>query len=70
MNYTEEHKKRHQELHKCLDELVADFINFTGKSLSGATIMELMEWSYSQKIKPSENKPEVSNNGNSFSSQP
>lgn len=45
---TEEHRKRHEELHKCLDELVADFINKTGKRPSKTTIFELMIWSSNQ----------------------
>ena len=47
-----EHIKRHKELHKNLDELVADFISHTEKLLSKTTIMELMEWSYKQTIEP------------------
>jgi len=43
-----EHKKRHQLLHKKLDELVADFIQETGKRPSQANILELMEWSFVQ----------------------
>jgi len=47
-----EHKARHKELHNYFDELVADFITETGKLPSKATILELMEWSYSQTINP------------------
>lgn len=44
----EEHRKRHEELHKYLDELVADFIDKTGKLPSKTTIFELMLWSSNQ----------------------
>lgn len=52
-----EHKARHKELHKVLDELVADFIthNKNGEYLpSKVSIMKLMEWSYSQTLNPTE----------------
>jgi len=53
-----EHKERHVFLHKCLDELVADYIAKTGKRLSNSTIMELVQWSHDQTIKPAtENAP-------------
>jgi len=42
----EEHKKRHEELHHSLDELLADFIAHTNRLPSKTTIMEFMEWSY------------------------
>lgn len=42
------HKERHQLLHKELDELVADFIQETGKLPSETKLMELMEWSFEQ----------------------
>lgn len=48
----EEHKRRHDELHKALDELAADFICHMGKTLGGTPILELMEWSYQQTIAP------------------
>ena len=41
----EEHKKRHEELHKSLDKLIADFIGHTEKFISSTTIFELFEWS-------------------------
>ena len=57
MNKEEEHRERHVELHRMLDELLADFIS--GKSnksalLSKTSIMELMYWSYEQTLKPTE----------------
>lgn len=52
----EEHKKRHIELHKILDELVADFINITGKMPSQTNLLELMNWSFEQTQNPQEKK--------------
>ena len=50
---SEKHKKRHVELHKKLDELVADFIAHTEKLLSETTLLELMRWSFEQTQYPS-----------------
>ena len=50
----EEHKIRHVELHKALDELVADFINHTENMPSKTTLFELMEWSFEQTKNPTE----------------
>jgi len=49
-----EHKGRHEELHKYLDELVADFIQNTGAILSKTTVIELMDWSFAQTKKPTQ----------------
>ena len=56
---TDEHRKRHEELHQALDELLADFIthhpdehNFTNKP-----IRALMQWSFTQTIQPTEKEP-------------
>lgn len=49
-----EHKERHQELHRCFDELIADYITQTGKRLSNSTALEIMEWSYAQTKNPTE----------------
>ncbi len=49
-----EHKARHRELHKALDELVADFIDHTGALPSKTNLMELMDWSYLQSMTPTE----------------
>ncbi len=48
------HMERHRELHKALDELVADWISHTEKLPSRSTVMELMQWSYEQTTKPAE----------------
>lgn len=50
----QEHKERHIALHKNLDELIADFINHTGKLPSQSSVMELMEWAHAQTISPAE----------------
>jgi len=50
------HQLRHQELHRCLDELLADFISHTGKLPSNTTVMELLTWAFEQTIKPTEEK--------------
>lgn len=49
-----EHCQRHLLLHEMLDELVADFIDQTGKMPSIATLTDLMHWSYEQTISPTD----------------
>jgi len=49
----EEHIKKHKELHKALDELVADFVTQTSKLLSQTSVMALLEWAHKQTVKPS-----------------
>lgn len=44
----EEHRGRHIILHKMLDELLADYIKETKKTLSETSIFQLMKWSYEQ----------------------
>ena len=51
----EEHKKRHIELHRAFDELLADWILQTGSLPSQATVMELIRWSASQAKEPTDN---------------
>lgn len=51
----QEHIRRHKKLHKCLDELCADFFVHTNKLFSKTPISELMDWSYEQTISPDEN---------------
>ena len=50
----EEHKQRHVELHKTLDELLADFLRHTNKFPSKTPIIDLMSWSHEQTIEPTE----------------
>lgn len=54
-----EHKKRHQELHRALDELVADWILHTGRRPSACTVMDLMQWAFQQAEAPTEDPPLV-----------
>lgn len=42
------HRARHKFLHERLDELVADYLKDTDKTLSGTNVIELIEWSYKQ----------------------
>jgi hypothetical protein len=50
----EQHRQRHKELHSMLDELVADFIDKSGRLPSEASVMELMHWAYQQTLNPDE----------------
>ncbi len=50
----EDHKQRHIELHKYLDELVADFITHNQGMPSTTTILQLMKWSKEQMENPTE----------------
>ena len=47
------HKQRHIRLHGALDELVADFVTHTEKSLGKATVLDLIQWSHKQTYSPS-----------------
>jgi hypothetical protein len=44
----EEHQRVHQDLHKSLDVLIADYILGTGKLPSQTSLMEFLEWSFEQ----------------------
>jgi archaellum component FlaC len=46
------HKERHKMLHRYLDELVADFIIHTKKTLNETNLLEFMEWSSKQIKEP------------------
>lgn len=48
------HRSRHVFLHRCFDELCADFIKHTKKLPSKTTVLELMEWSCEQMKNPTE----------------
>ncbi len=50
----QDHKVRHIQLHKMLDELLADFIEQTGETPSHTTLMEFLKWSYEQTQSPTE----------------
>lgn len=49
-----QHKRRHVELHRNLDELVADWIWVTGNIPSDSSVMDLMQWAFEQTKTPSE----------------
>ena len=51
---TNEHIKKHKELHRALDELIADYILTTKKGLQNTNLLQLIEWSHEQTIKPTE----------------
>jgi len=53
----DKHIARHVELHKCLDELLADWISHTEKLPSKTTVMEFLKWSSAQTTNPAE-RPE------------
>jgi hypothetical protein len=50
----EEHRKRHEELHKALDELFADYIkhHLNRVGFLNLTIEELLKWSHGETIQP------------------
>ncbi|MCK5610510.1 hypothetical protein KAR91_52035 [Candidatus Pacearchaeota archaeon] len=48
----EEHIKKHKELHKALDELVADYLAQAKGGNTASSIYELMVWSYYQTSNP------------------
>lgn len=50
----EEHRERHRFLHRCLDELLADFIRHTGSLPSETTLMQFLTWSSHQTTDPTE----------------
>jgi hypothetical protein len=50
----QEHKQRHIELHKALDELFADYIahHINKHGFTSMPVLELAAWSQKQTIKP------------------
>lgn len=50
----EQHQARHVELHRALDELVADWLRHTRKLPSTSSVMDLMQWSHQQTLNPTE----------------
>jgi len=54
--HKEGHKQRHIKLHGYLDELVADWITHTKSLPSKNTVFELMEWSNTQTISPTDKR--------------
>ena len=53
-----EHRKIHVELHRVLDDLIADWIRDTKFLPNQHTVFELMKWSYNQTLHPSDTKVE------------
>jgi hypothetical protein len=49
-----DHKQRHIDLHRSLDELIADFITHTGLLPSKTLLIDLMSWSKFQTVEPTE----------------
>ena len=49
----EDHITRHEELHRHLDELAADYLEATGRRLGDTTVLELIQWSHRQTLAPS-----------------
>jgi hypothetical protein len=56
MKTKEDHKKRHVELHRALDELLADYIrhNPDKDTYTQSPLIDLIEWSYKQTQDPTE----------------
>jgi hypothetical protein len=53
----DDHLERHKGLHKCLDELLADYlIHNPKKGLGNTNLIDLIEWSFNQTINPTEYK--------------
>lgn len=49
----EEHRQRHEFLHKAFDELLADFLMHNREARpSSSTLIELMNWSHQQTLDP------------------
>ena len=49
----QEHKERHVLLHKCFDELLADYLlHHPGEILSSLFVMDVVEWSGKQQKVP------------------
>lgn len=51
-----QHIKRHQVLHKELDELIADYVQSTEKLLSETSLVDFLNWSYTQTTNPTNPK--------------
>lgn len=46
----DDHKKRHIELHKSLDELFADFIEHNELPFTSRPIKDLLDWAHKQTV--------------------
>lgn len=52
----EQHRNRHLTLHRCFDELFADFITHTKGGLD-SPISDLVAWSHQQTLEPDHDEP-------------
>ena len=54
-----EHKARHIELHRCLDELFADYIKHHPQqtAFTSMPFIDLLRWSAEQAMNPTEEMP-------------
>ena len=48
----EEHQKRHVELHRAIDELLADWLAHMPDASIDRAIIDLVQWSYKQTLSP------------------
>jgi len=53
----EEHIAKHKELHRALDQLIADFIDHTENLPSKTNLLVFMTWAHEQTICPTEKEP-------------
>jgi hypothetical protein len=52
----DEHRERHQLLHKMFDELAADYLlHHDSAHLTNTTLVQLLEWAYAQTLEPTPN---------------
>jgi len=51
----DEHRARHEQLHRGFDELMADYLAHNRDALpSNTTLMDLVQWSFKQTQEPDE----------------
>jgi len=53
----DKHRMRHVELHRALDELLADFARTRKGTILDRQISELLAWSYQETKSPTEHHP-------------
>lgn len=49
-----QHKRRHEELHRALDELLADYLQQHHALPSNISVMDLLQWSHEQTQNPTD----------------
>ena len=47
-----QHRERHKKLHESLDELLADYLEHTGKMVGAIVFWEFLGWSHRQTLEP------------------